>query len=311
MRILITGSSGQIGTNLSLALLAAGHEVRGIDNRPNPWTNEIVTDVVDLAGLSAAPGSYAPPGRPDCIVHLAAHAKVYELVLEPKKALENVQMASAALELARAADCPVVFGSSREVYGDIHRHLTEEGMANFVAAESPYSASKIAGEAFCYAYAKCYGLPVLVFRFSNVYGRFDNDAERMERVIPLFVRRIADGEPITVYGRDKMLDFTYVDDCVAGIVAGVEAIAKGKIAKDTINLAYGQGNTLEDLVSLLERALGREADVIWEASRVGEVTRYVADTTKARHLLGYQPRVPLSAGIDRYVAWWREQGLRD
>lgn len=309
MRVLITGSSGQIGTNLSLALLAAGHQVRGIDNRPNPWTGDIVTDIVDLAALSAAPGSYAPPWRPDCTVHLAAHAKVYQLVLEPRKALENVQMASAALELARAAGSPVVFGSSREVYGDIRRHMTEEAMADFAVAESPYSASKIAGEAFCYAYARCYGLPVLVLRFSNVYGRFDNDAERMERVIPLFLRRIADGQPITVYGRGKMLDFTYVDDCVRGIVAGVEAVAGGKIAQDTINLAYGQGNTLEDLVGFLEQALGQTADVTWEPSRVGEVTRYVADLTKARQLLGYQPQVPLSAGIDRYVAWWREQGL--
>lgn len=309
MRVLITGSSGQIGTNLSLALLAAGHQVRGIDNRPNPWTGDIVTDIVDLAALSAAPGSYAPPWRPDCTVHLAAHAKVYQLVLEPRKALENVQMASAALELARAAGSPVVFGSSREVYGDIRRHMTEEAMADFAVAESPYSASKIAGEAFCYAYARCYGLPVLVLRFSNVYGRFDNDAERMERVIPLFLRRIADGQPITVYGRGKMLDFTYVDDCVRGIVAGVEAVAGGKIAQDTINLAYGQGNTLEDLVGFLEQALGQTADVTWEPSRVGEVTRYVADLTKARQLLGYQPQVPLSAGIDRYVAWCREQGL--
>jgi UDP-glucuronate 4-epimerase len=309
VRILITGSSGQIGTNLSLALMAAGHEVRGIDNRPNPWTDEIVTDIVDLAELAAAPGSYAAPWRTDCAVHLAAHAKVYQLVLEPRKALENVQMVSAALELARAAGCPVVFGSSREVYGDIRRQITEEGMADFAVAESPYSASKIAGEAFCYAYARCYQLPVLVFRFSNVYGRFDDDAERMERVIPLFLRRIADGEPITVYGRGKMLDFTYVDDCVTGIVAGIEAIANGKITRETINLACGQGSTLEDLVGLLERALGRPADVTWEASRPGEVTRYVADITKARELLGYQPRVPLSAGIDRYVAWWRERSL--
>jgi UDP-glucuronate 4-epimerase len=309
LRVLITGSSGQIGTNLSLALLAAGHQVRGIDNRPNPWTGDIVTDVVDLTALSAAPGSYAPPWRPDCIVHLAAHAKVYQLVLEPRKALENVQMASAALELARASGAPVVFGSSREVYGDIRRQMTEEGMADFTVAESPYSASKIAGEALCYSYARCYGLPVLVLRFSNVYGRFDNDAERMERVIPLFLRRIADGKPITVYGRGKMLDFTYVDDCVRGIVSGVEAVADGKIAQDTVNLAYGQGSTLEDLVSFLERALGQTADVTWESSRVGEVTRYVADLTKARRLLGYQPQVALSAGIDRYVAWWREQGL--
>ena len=83
------------------------------------------------------------------------------------------------------------------MYGDIHRHVTDEAMADFVVAESPYSASKIAGEAFFYSYAKCYNLPHLVFRFSNVYGRFDNDLDRMERVIPLFVRKIDAGEPIT------------------------------------------------------------------------------------------------------------------
>jgi UDP-glucose 4-epimerase len=290
-------------------LLASGHEVHGVDHRPNPWTDEIATDIVDLVKVSATPGAYVPPWQPDCTVHLAAHAKVYELVLEPQKALQNVQMASAALELARAAECPIIFGSSREVYGDIRRHMTEEGMADFVVAESPYSASKIASEAFFYAYARCYGLPVLVFRFSNVYGRYDNDADRLERVIPLFLRHIVDGEPITVYGRSKMLDFTYIDDCVAGIVAGIEAIVEGKAANDTINLAYGEGNTLEDLVNLLESALGKEANVTWEAPRVGEVTRYVADITKARHVLGYNPQIPLSGGIHRYVAWWRDQGF--
>src|SRR5204863_8291198 len=110
--------------------------------------------------------------------------------------------------------------SSREVYGDVLRHVTDETLADFVVAESPYSASKIGSEAFVYSYARCYSLPTLVFRFSNVYGRFDNDLDRMERVIPLFVRRIASGEPITVYGRDKVLDFTYVDDCVRGVVGG-------------------------------------------------------------------------------------------
>jgi nucleoside-diphosphate-sugar epimerase len=308
VRILVTGSSGQIGTNLSLALLAEGHDVHGIDKRANTWTDEVPDEVVDLVALSADRSSWSPPWRPDCVVHLAAHAKVHELVLEPGKALENVQMASAALELARAAGCPIVFGSSREVYGDIHHHATDEGMADFVVAESPYSASKIAGEAFMYSYAKCYGLPVLVYRFSNVYGRFDSDAERMERVIPLFLRRIADGRPITVYGRTKMLDFTYVDDCVAGVIAGIEALVDGKVTNDTVNLAYGQGNTLEDLVNLLELSLRQEARVTWEPSRVGEVTRYVADISKAKRLLGYDPQVPLTTGLRRYVAWWREQG---
>jgi UDP-glucuronate 4-epimerase len=307
VRIIVTGSSGQIGTTLALELLAHGHEVLGLDKRPNAWSTDVPTELVDLVDERVV-ADMQLPWTPDCIVHLAAWAKVHQLVLEPDKALENVRMSFSALEIARRVDCPVVFGSSREVYGDIHRHVTDEAMADFVVAESPYSASKIAGEAFFYSYAKCYGLPVLVFRFSNVYGRYDNDAERMERVIPLFLSRIAQGEPITVFGGDKMLDFTYVDDCVAGIEAGITALVDGKLVNETINLAYGQGSTLHDLVNLLELALGKKADATWAPSRVGEVTRYVADVSKARRLLGYAPKVPLTGGIPLYVDWWREQG---
>jgi len=311
MKVLVTGSSGQIGTNLALALAERGDEVLGIDKRPNEWTDALTAEKVDLVELSRDPSSWEPPWRPDCIVHLAAWAKVHQLVLEPEKALENIQMTFAAVELARRASCPIIFGSSREVYGDIQRHVTEEAMADFVVAESPYSASKISGEAMIYSYARCYGMPVLIFRFSNVYGRFDSDAERMERVIPLFMRRIADDQPITVFGRDKMLDFTYVDDCVQGVTAGIDAIASGQIRSETVNLAYGQGNTLHDLVNLLEMGLGKKAQATWEPARVGEVTRYVADLGKARRLLGYEPSVPLTGGIPRYIDWWRSQGWLD
>jgi UDP-glucose 4-epimerase len=218
-------------------------------------------------------------------------------------------MTVAALELARATSSPIIFGSSREVYGDIHRHVTEEGMADFVVAESPYSASKVAGEAFFYSYARCYGLPHLVFRFSNVYGRYDNDLERMERVVPLFVRKIAAGEPIVVFGRNKMLDFTYVDDCVAGVVAGVDALVAKKVVNQTINLAYGQGQTLLDLVALIELATGKQAKATYQTSQTGEVTRYVADISKAKSLLGYKPETPLTVGISKYVRWCRETGF--
>src|SRR5437667_17451 len=107
-------------------------------------------------------------------------------------------------------------------------------------AKSPYSASKIAGEALLYSYARCYSLPMLVFRFSNVYGRFDNDLDRMERVIPLFVRKIYDGEPITVYGRDKMLDFTYVDDCISGLVPGINGLVEGRLVNQTLNVPFSK-----------------------------------------------------------------------
>jgi UDP-glucose 4-epimerase len=312
MNILITGSSGQIGTNLGLALLARGDTVLGIDKRANAWTQRIRTQIVDMT----TPPSSASAGfealvafKPDIIVHLAAWAKVHQLVREPEKALENVSMTFFALELARRTKAPIVFGSSREVYGDVLRHITDESMADFVIAESPYSASKIAGEAFFSSYAKCYQLKTLVFRFSNVYGRYDNDLARMERVIPLFVRRIAGGEAITVFGREKMLDFTYVDDCVSGIVAGIDRLAGGNISGQTINLAYGQGQTLFDLVTFIENAVGKKANATYAPSQTGEVTRYVADISKARTLLGYAPKMPLVTGIETYVRWCRESGF--
>ncbi len=306
MRVLITGSSGQIGTNVGLALLERGDEVVGIDLRPNPWTQRLPTVRCDLTAV--APGELPVEGRFDAVLHLAAHAKVFELVEQPHRAMENVEMCFRVLEFCRRHGSPVIFGSSREVYGDIHRHVTDETQADFVVAESPYSASKIAGEAFIYSYAECYRLPYLVFRFSNVYGRYDCDIERLERVIPLFIRRVATGAPIVVYGREKVLDFTYVDDCADGVVRGIDALAAGRVAQQTINLAFGQGATLVDLVNLIGLAVRQEPNVRYEPSRSGEVTRYVADISKARQLLGYEPQTPLTAGVPRAVRWQREIG---
>src|SRR5271154_6045602 len=218
MRVLVTGSSGQIGTNLALRLLQDGHFVFGVDKRPNPWTRDFATLLQALAiHYPAYRGGIGGVEYPevDVVVHLAAHAKVHQLVKQPHRALENAIMTFNVLEYCRGLNLPLVFSSTREVYGDVHRFEEYgEATADFAYTESPYSASKISSEGFIYSYAKCYGLRYLVFRFSNVYGRFDNDLERMERVLPLFIRHISAGEAITVFGgNDKVLDFTYIDDC--------------------------------------------------------------------------------------------------
>jgi UDP-glucose 4-epimerase len=266
--------------------------VFGVDQRVNTWTDDFRYLLQDLSGqFPAFPEGIGgvPYPETDVVVHLAAHAKVHQLVAQPHRALENTMMTFNVLEYCRQRRLPLVFSSTREVYGDVHRFEGYgEDSADFAFTESPYSASKIASEAFIYAYARCYGLKYLAFRFSNVYGRYDNDLHRMSRVLPLFIHSMSRGEPITVYGgADKVLDFTYIDDCVDGI-------------------AFGEGNTLVRAAELIGAELDVEPKMTIAPSLLGEVTRYVADIRKARDLLGWEPQVPLDAGIPRAVGWFRE-----
>ena len=317
MKVLITGSSGEIGTNTCLKLKKTGHEVFGIDKRKNNWTKDFDYLMWDLSqkfsDFKKGFGDAKIPFTPEVVVHFAANAKVHELVENPSRAMDNIQITFNVIEYCRQNNVPIIFSSSREVYGDIHRFntnelITDEKKADFKFTESPYSASKISGEALIYSYAKCYALPYIIFRFSNVYGRFDNDLERMERVIPLFINKINKEKPIIVYGKNKILDFTYVDDCVDGICSGIEKLVSGKIKNETINLAYGKGQSLLDLVSYIENNLEKKAKVSISKTQVGEVSYYIADISKAKKLLDYNPKTPLSEGIKKTINWWKERG---
>ena len=311
MRVLLTGSSGQIGTNLALRLKADGHDVFGVDKRQNSWVDGFPTLLQDLAGhYPAFRGGIGGVEYPevDLVVHLAAHAKVHQLVRQPHRALENAIMTFNVLEYARGLGLPLIFSSTREVYGDVHRfeEYSEEA-ADFAYTESPYSASKITSEAFIYSYAKCYGLRYLVFRFSNVYGRYDSDLWRMDRVLPLWMHALSRGEPITIFGgEEKLLDFTYIDDCVDGIARGVYRLQDGSVSNQTVNLAYGQGNSLVRAAELIATELDVEPKIKLAPSLLGEVTHYVADIKKARDLFGWRPHTSLEDGIPKAVAWFKQ-----
>ncbi len=306
-RILITGASGQIGTNLCFRLRDMGYELFGVDKRPNAWTQEFPLLMQDLSSTyrnHLGGIGNCDYGKIDLVVHLAANAKVHELVEHPERALDNFLMTFNVIEYCRQNKVPLVFSSTREVYGDVKRYVTTEKDACFSTTESPYSASKISSEAYIYAYAKCYAMKYLVFRFSNVYGRYDDDIERMERVIPLFWRKLSRGEPITLFGKDKVLDFTYVDDCVDGIARGVDALLKGEVCNQTFNLAYGVGNPLTTVPEVFSEILGITPNITFLPSRLGEVTTYTADISNARKLLGYNPQTPLREGLRKAAAWY-------
>ena len=156
MEILVTGSSGEIGTNLCLKLKKEGHEVFWIDKRKNTWTKNFDYLMLDLSqkffDFKEGFGDAKIPFTPEAVVHFAANAKVHELVENPSRAMDNIQITFNVLEYCRQNNVPIIFSSSREVYGDIHRfdvkkEITDEKKADFKFTESPYSASKISGEA--------------------------------------------------------------------------------------------------------------------------------------------------------------------
>ena len=211
------------------------------------------------------------------------------------------------LEYARQANIPIVFSSSREVYGDVHRFEGyNEQAADFAYWRARTSASKIAGEAFIYSYARCYGLPYLVFRFSNVYGRYDNDLHRMVRVIPLFIHSMMRGDRSrsTGAGQDARLHVRRRLRRRDRARNRGPRRAPGREPDDQPRLR--EGNTLVHCAERIAHELGTEPDMTLAPSLLGEVTHYVADLSKARALLDYDPKVPLDDGIARAVAWFRE-----
>jgi nucleoside-diphosphate-sugar epimerase len=308
MKVLITGSSGQIGTNLGLRCLARGDHVVGIDHRENTWSKEIPTQLLDLRTEFSAQ-QFFQQGAPDVVIHLAAHAKVHELVIHPSRALENIAITANVLEYCRVHNVPIIFSSSREVYGDVFRETTSEDDADYTQVTSTYTASKLSSEALIYSYHQCYDLPYIVFRLSNVYGRYDNDLQRMERVIPLFIDRIERDQPITVFGHKKVLDFTYIDDCVDGILRGIDRLHDGRITTAVMNLAYGRGHSLITLAELIGETLGKAPIMDIKKSQVGEINHYIANLSRARELLDFVPKTPLFEGIKQMITDKKIQAL--
>ncbi len=299
MKILVTGSSGTIGTRLCETLLQRSYDVAGVDWVKNKWQPAVdaITTLVDMRDMDAV--KKIDCSGVDVIVHLAANARVYDLVEDPARACDNMVSTFNALELARRNGIrKFIFASSRECYGNLPARRFKEELAKIENCESPYTASKIAGEALVEAYSRCYKIDHIIFRFSNVYGMYDDS----ERIVPLFIRKMRANEPVKVFGKDKCLDFTYVDDTVEGIIA---AILKFDAAKNhTYNLAFGQGTYLIDLAKTLKRMLKSSSEVTLGEPRTGEIVRYVADIARAKEILGYDPKVSFRDGIQKSVEWY-------
>ncbi|HYY98185.1 MAG TPA: GDP-mannose 4,6-dehydratase, partial [Pyrinomonadaceae bacterium] len=243
----------------------------------------------------------------DCVVHLAARAGVRPSLSEPVLYAEtNINGTLNLLELAREHGAPqFVFGSSSSVYGENEKTPFAEDDPIFKPI-SPYAATKAAGELLCHTYSHLFGVRCVCLRFFTVYGA----RQRPDLAIHKFARLISAGRPIPVFGDGTTRrDYTYVDDIIAGVRAAMDY---GASAYEVINLGESRTVELRELIGLLEKELGREATIDRKPTQPGDVPQTFADISKARRLLGYDPRTPIEEGIRRFVEWFKgndERGM--
>jgi len=299
-KILITGSSGTIGTRLCEKLLNLGYEIIGVDWKKNKWHENLEKRTIHLDLRNKNLLFKKLPKKIDLIIHLAANARVYELVKNPDLARDNIITTYNILEYAKINKIKnIIFASSREVYGNTKKIKYEEGDVNIENCESPYSASKISGEVLVYSYHKCFGINYIIVRFSNVYGMYDES----DRVIPLFIRKAITNENLVIFGKDKILDFTYIDDAIEGVIKAIQRFNKAK--NNIFNIATGKGTRILFVAKLIKKFLNSKSRIIIKQNRPGEVEKYIADISKAKKLLNYKPRTNIVEGIKKTIEWYK------
>ena len=317
--ILVTGAAGFIGHAVAHRLLARGERVIGVD---------IVNDYYDPALKEARLATFAGIDgfsfeRLDIadaakmaalvrdndivrVVHLAAQAGV-RYSLENPFAYERSNLAGhlSVLEACRHAKRfgHLVYASSSSVYGDKPRGGS--GFKEDEPANSPvslYAATKRACELMSQAYASLYGFPQTGLRFFTVYGPWG----RPDMAYFSFTQKILAGEAIEVYGNGEMArDFTYIDDIVDGIIGALDNRPERGVHR-ILNIGDSHPVGLMDMIKTLEKALGRGAIKIMRPMQPGDVTATFADVSKLHALTGYEPKVMLAEGLEKFAAWYKE-----
>lgn len=306
MRVVVTGGAGFIGANLCRHLLRAGvGPVTVLDDLSSGRR-----DNLDGVDVELVEGSILDPATVDgclagagAVVHLAARPSVPRSVSDPGSSHRvNATGTFEVLEAARRAGGPhVVVASSSSVYGanpvlPKHEELATRPM-------SPYAAAKLASESYALAWQASYGLPVLAFRFFNVFGPLQAADHAYAAVVPAFLSAAIDGRPLPVHGDgSQSRDFTFVDSVCAVLV---DAVQRRVTHPGPVNLAFGARTDLRTVVGLLEELLGHPLDVEHLPSRVGDVPHSQADGSLLRSLFPDVEPVPLGDGLARTLDWFR------
>lgn len=315
--LLITGGAGFIGSHLVDRLLASDVEhITVVDDFNDFYSPSIKHDnirehlkdsrysinEVDIRDRKALEQIFNASNF-DCVVHLAARAGVRPSLSEPQLYTEtNINGTLNLLELARGNNIKqFVFGSSSSVYG-INAKVPFSEDDPIRQPISPYAATKGAGELLCHTYSHLYGIRCVCLRFFTVYG----PRQRPDLAIHKFARLISQHKPIPVFGDGSTRrDYTYIDDIIDGVMA---AIAYDKSNCEVINLGESRTVKLNELISLLEKELDTHAIIDRQPPQPGDVPQTFADISKARALLGYQPKTQIEDGLRRFVEWFRMSG---
>lgn len=306
---LVTGGAGFIGSHIAQTLALKGKKVRVLDNfltgkRENL---EAFLDKVDLLEGDIRDLNVcrrAVRGM-DFVFHQAALPSVQSSIEDPFLTNGiNVGGTFNILWAAREAKVRrLVFASSTSVYGDDpHLPKKEDRIGNPL---SPYALSKCIGEKYCGIFTRVYGLPAVSLRYFNVFGPRQDPLSQYAAVIPIFIAKILNGRRPVIYGDgDQTRDFVFVSNIVEANILAMEAEgAPGEV----FNIACGQGLTINALVEEINSVLGTRIKPIYRKPRPGDIRYSLADLTKARKGLGYQPQDNFREGLEKTIAWFRER----
>src|SRR5437667_12674580 len=310
MRILVTGGAGFIGSHLVEKLLAVGHEVAILDDFNDfydpqikhaniaSFAKDVTIHHVDLRD-SASVRNLFHREKFETIAHLAARAGVRPSNQYPQLYYgANVTGTLHLLEAARVTGVErFIFASSSSVYGasktvpfSEDQHLTQ--------TLSPYAATKIAGEFLCSTYSHLYQLRVAALRYFTVYG----PRQRPDLAIHQFTRRIYAGQPIEQFGDGTTRrDYTFIDDVIQGTIAALQY--EGPLF-DIFNLGESETFQLKDLIIAIENAIGKKAKINQLSEQPGDMPLTSADISKARKLLGYNPKTKFEVGLPKFIDWF-------
>lgn len=312
-KYLVTGCAGFIASRVAEMLLDSGAEVVGMDNLNDTydvqlklWRLERLKRCAgfrfhhaDIARRDAVEQVWREVDPPDAVLNLAARAGVRQSVETPEVYIDtNVTGTLNLLEMARRSGTgKFLLASTSSLYGE-HNEMPFRETADTSRPLSPYAASKKAAEALCHSYHHLFGFDTIVTRFFTVYG----PAGRPDMSAFRFVQWISEGRVVKVFGDGRQQrDFTYVDDIARGVIA-----ALGLTGFEIVNLGSDKPVVLMDVIRIIERLVGKPAQLEFQPAHRADVAATWANVDKARNLLGWQSRTCIEMGLGNLAAWYAD-----